>query len=239
MLPIRLYCGMDPREQAGLHVFLESVWKHTTQPISLTVLTPKIGDDLGIGTDGTNRFSTLRFAVPHLNGYSGWAIFMDGADQLLRADLAELWRQCDGKEAVKVVKHTYRTQHPKKYLGTTLEADNADYERKNWSSVILWNCGHWAHFRNRDKLLGGDGRYLHRFSWLLDEEIGEIPATWNHIPGEMEPNPKAKLVHFSLGVPIFNHYRHVEHSAEYRETLHEAASGIQSLGLDERATTST
>ena len=212
-----------------MHVFLESLWKHASQPVSLTVLTPKIGEFLKIGTDGTNAFSTLRFAIPHIQGYAGWAIWMDGADQLLRADLAELWRHCHGKEAVKVVKHDYQTKSPRKYIGTSLEADNQDYPRKNWSSVVLWNCGHWAHFRNRDKLLSGDGRYLHRFSWLLDEEIGEIPREWNHLAGEVEPNPKAKLVHYTLGIPGFEHYRHAEHAQEWQETLKSAARGIQYL----------
>src|SRR5688572_18049047 len=126
MQAIPLYCGMDAREQAGLHVFIESVWKHASLPVELKVLTPRIAEQLRIGTDGTNAFSTLRFAVPELQNYSGWAIFMDGADMLLRADLAELWHQCTGNVAVKVVKHDYRTQSPKKYIGTTLEADNQD-----------------------------------------------------------------------------------------------------------------
>ena len=230
MQSIPLYVGMDSREQAGLHVFIESVWRHTSLPVDLKVLTPKIAEQMRIGTDGTNAFSTLRFAVPDLQNYSGWAIFMDGADMLLRADLAELWHQCTGNVAVKVVKHDYTPKEKRKYIGTALEADNASYPRKNWSSVVLWNCGHWAHFREREKLLGGDGKYLHRFSWLKDEEIGEIPKEWNHLVGEVEPNPKAKLVHYTLGIPGFEHYRHEEHSIEWQMTLKDAARGIQYLG---------
>jgi hypothetical protein len=229
MQSIPLYVGMDSREQAGLHVFIESVWRHTSLPVEIKVLTPKIAEQMRIGTDGTNAFSTLRFAVPELQNYAGWAIFMDGADMLCRADLAELWHLCAGNVAVKVVKHDYRTQSPRKYLGTALEADNQDYPRKNWSSVMCINAGHWAHFREREKLLSGDGKYLHRFSWLKDEEIGEIPKEWNHLVGEGEPNPNAKLAHFTLGVPVFNHYRHAEHSDEYREALRAAAAGIQYL----------
>ena len=231
MQAIPLYVGMDSREQAGLHVFIESVWKHTSLPVDLKVLTPKIAEQLRIGTDGTNAFSTLRFAVPELQNYAGWAIFMDGADMLCRADLAELWHLCTGNVAVKVVKHQeYTPKEPKKYLGTTLEATNAAYPRKNWSSVVLWNCSHWAHFRSRDKLLSGDGKYLHRFSWLMDDEIGEIPAAWNHLIGEAEPNPKAKLAHFTNGIPGFEHYRHSEHAVEWQMTLKDAARGIQYLG---------
>jgi hypothetical protein len=221
---------MDPREQAGLHVFLESVWKHTTMPVNVTVLTPKLAEKLRIGTDGTNAFTTLRFGIPEVQNYSGWAIFCDGADMLLRADLADLWHQCDGNYAVKVVKHAYETKRPRKYVGTVLEAENASYPRKNWSSLILWNCGHWAHFRNRDKLLSGDGRYLHRFSWLEDREIGDIDPAWNHLVGEMPENPSAKLVHWTCGIPGFEYYRHAEHAREWQETLKQCAKGLQYLG---------
>jgi hypothetical protein len=230
MQAIPLYVGMDAREQAGLHVFIESVWKHTSLPVNLTVLTPSIAKRLNIGSDGTNAFSTLRFAVPEIHG-AGWAIFMDGADMLCRGDLAELWHLCTGNYAVKVVKHPdYSPKEPRKYLGTTLEADNASYPRKNWSSVVLWNCGHWAHFRNRDKLLSGDGKYLHRFGWLEDREIGEIPKEWNHLVSVNEPNPIAKLVHYTHGIPGFEHYRHSEHAVEWQMTLKDAARGIQYLG---------
>jgi hypothetical protein len=230
MQPIKLFVGHDAREAVGLHVFLESLWKHTSKPVDLTVLTPRLCENLGRDAGATNSFGTTRFAIPHLMGYSGWAIWCDGADQLLRADLAELWAMCDGTEAIKVVKHDYRTQHPRKYVGTMMEADNQDYPKKNQSSVMCINAGHWAHFRAREKLLSGDGKYLHRFSWLEDEEIGEIPKEWNHLVGEVEPNPKAKLVHYTLGIPGFEHYRHSEHAVEWQMTLKDAARGIQYLG---------
>jgi len=227
---IRLFVGQDAREACGLHVFLESLWKHTSLPVDLTVLTPKLGEQLNIQSDGTNAFSTLRFAIPHLMNYAGHAIFMDGADMMLRTDLAELWTSIELNTAVQVVKHDYQTKHPMKYLGTTLEAGNASYPRKNWSSVVIWNCGHGAHVRNREQLLHGDGRYLHRFSWLEDKEIGEIHKDWNHIPRELPANPNAKLVHFSLGLPGFEHYRHDEHSHEWQGHLKSAARGLQYFG---------
>lgn len=227
---IRLFVGQDPREAIGLHVFLESLWKHTSLPVDVTVLTPKVGEALGIKSDGTNNFSNVRFCIPHIQGYAGHAIWADGSDQLVRSDLAELWAMKDKSLAVQVVKHDYETKHPMKYLGTVLEAGNASYPRKNWSSLVLWNCGHWAHFKARDKLLSGDGKYLHRFSWLKDDEIGDIPKDWNHIPRELPANPNAKLVHYSLGLPGFEHYRHDEHSREWQETLKSAARGLQYFG---------
>lgn len=230
MQTIKLFLGMDEREAVGLHVFLESLWEHTSLPVSVIALTPKLAKRLEIQSDGTNAFTTLRFAIPELCGNAGWAIFADGIDMLVRYDLAELWNLCDGKEAVKVVKHNYHTKHPRKYVGTALEAENLDYERKNWSSLVLWNCSHWAHFRNREKLLSGDGKYLHRFSWLADEEIGEIPPVWNHLVSEYPYDKNAKIAHFTLGLPGFEHYRRADYATEWNGHLKAAARGLQYLG---------
>lgn len=227
METIRLFAGVDPREEVGIHVFLESLWKQTSLPIAFTALTPKIAEYLRIGSDGTNAFSTLRFSIPRLCNYSGSAIFADSVDMLLRSDLTELWKLQDPKYAVQCVKHKYRTKHPRKYIGTDLESDNQDYERKNWSSLVLWNCAHWSHFRNRDKLLSGDGKYLHRFTWLNDEEIGDLPASWNHLVGEQPFNQDVKLAHFTLGIPGFEHYKQVDYADEWIENLKAAAGGLQ------------
>src|SRR5215212_3157138 len=89
--------------------------------------------------DGSNQFIYSRFLLPHLTGYSGWALYIDG-DMLLRADIAALWNLRNESKAVMCVHHDYRTRMRRKYLG----AKNEDYPRKNWSSVVLWNCGHPA-----------------------------------------------------------------------------------------------
>jgi hypothetical protein len=92
---------------------------------------------------------------------------------------------------------------PVKYLG----AKNEDYPRKNWSSVILWNCGS---FPNRkltpDFVQQSAGSFLHRFSWIDDERIGELPKEWNWLPDEYGPNPDAKLLHYTLGTPCFHEF---------------------------------
>src|SRR5690606_36000298 len=90
--------------------------------------------------DGTNAFIYSRFLIPYLQNYKGWALFVDGADMIVKGDLAELWALRDKAKAVQVVKHDYRTKHPRKYVGTQMEADNRDYPCKNWSSVMVINC---------------------------------------------------------------------------------------------------
>ena len=110
----------------------------------------------------------------------------------------------DDLKAVQVVKHDYKTKFPKKYLG----AKNSDYERKNWSSVMLINCSHFQNKRlTPDVVMNQTGSYLHRFSWLKDELIGELPREWNWLATEYPDNLNAKIIHYTLGTPCFKDYK--------------------------------
>jgi lipopolysaccharide biosynthesis glycosyltransferase len=153
-------------------------------------------------TDGSNHFIYTRFLVPHLQEYTGWAIFIDG-DMIVRDDIVKLWELRNPYMDVQVVKHDYKTRMPVKYLG----ARNEDYPRKNWSSVILWNCNS---FPNRQLtpafVQQATGSELHRFSWLADERIGELPPEWNWLPDEYGINRDAKLLHYTLGTPCFQEF---------------------------------
>jgi len=200
---IRLFTGYDQREAEGWHNFIQSLLNTSSN----YRLMPPLSGNQG---DGTNAFTLARFAVPELCNWSGPAIFLDASDMILKADISELAAHFDKDYAVQVVKHDYRTRSPKKYIGTEMEAANQDYPRKNWSSVILWNCGHIAHFKAKNRIKRaikeGDGKYLHRFGWLEDRLIGELPMVWNWLPQEDGVNEHAKLVHYTLGIPGFKHY---------------------------------
>ena len=209
---IRIFCGFDQREAAGFYTFVQSVIDHTTVPVSITPL--NYSPDAQ--RDGTNAFTYTRFLVPELCNYAGFAIFADGADMLAMADLAQLWALRDRGKAVQVVKHDYKTRFPRKYLGTEMEAANLDYPRKNWSSLILWNCGHLAHFNAREQLRSEAGSYLHRFAWLKDEEIGELPRDWNWLADEHGVNTGAKILHFTAGIPAIPMHRSAAHSQEWQ-----------------------
>ena len=55
-------------------------------------------------------------------------------------------------------------------------------QKKNWSSVILFNCSHPKNKILTPQLIEtAKGSYLHRFSWLKDEEVGEISKEWNYL----------------------------------------------------------
>jgi lipopolysaccharide biosynthesis glycosyltransferase len=216
---IPLYCGFDQREAAAYHVFCQSVIQTATSPVAFYPLALKLLPEYTeTHTDGSNQFIYSRFLVPFLQDYRGWAIFADG-DMLCRADISELWAMRDQRYAVMVAKHNYTSKAQRKYIGTSLETHNAVYPRKNWSSVMLWNCGHPANRILTPKYVEEhSGRVLHRFEHLHDEQIGDLPREWNWLASEYEHNPDAKLVHYTLGVPGMEHYKDCDHSAEWHLT---------------------
>lgn len=209
---IRLFCGYDPREAHGYAVFSQSVIEHASEPVQFIPLAGK-------QRDGTNAFTYARFEIPERCGWAGWAIFVDACDMLALADIAELWALRDKSKALQVVKHDYKTRHPRKYLGTPMECANEDYPRKNWSSVMLINCEHWAHFQARERIRDGNGAFLHRFMWLEDDEIGSLPPEWNWLADEYGENRAAKLLHWTAGFPgLSDHYRNAPMAAGWHKT---------------------
>lgn len=200
---IRVFIGYDEREPVAFHACVSSIIRHTSQPVSITPLALSTLTDYDEQhTDGSNAFIYSRFLVPALCDFMGHAIYLDG-DMIVNGDIAELWALRDPSKGVQVVKHEYQTKQAVKYLG----AKNEDYPRKNWSSVILWNC---SYFPNRkltsEYVQEQTGAHLHRFQWLEDDRIGELPPGWNHLVGEYEPNPNARLLHYTLGTPCFDEY---------------------------------
>lgn len=225
---IQLVVGWDEREAVGGHVFLQSVIKNCSMPVEVTVLTPAILKEMGVGTDGTNAFSKARFLTPYLMGWNGYAIFADGADMLCRADLAELWKMRNPDKAVQVVKHDYTPRNKKKYVGTDMESDNESYPRKQWSSLVLWHCSYFGHRQlTPSGVEGQTGKFLHRFTWIPDARIGDIPKEWNWLPDEDNQSKEAKIVHFTNGLPGFKHYDGVSYSDEWKQTWCDMNKGLQ------------
>jgi len=209
---IPIFVGYDPREAIAFHTCVNSIIRHATQPVAIHPVALNLFKDYNeTHTDGSNHFIYTRFLVPHLMGWKGWAIFIDG-DMILRDDITKLWNLRETDKDVMVIKHDYKTRMPVKYLG----AKNEDYPRKNWSSVILWNC---SSFPNRkltpEFVQQSTGSFLHRFSWLNDERIGELPPEWNWLPDEYGVNPDAKLLHYTLGTPCFHEFADTPQSEEW------------------------
>ncbi len=217
MIPICI--GYDPRESAVYSVLEKSLMETSSSPLALIPLHAPMLNGFDGQQDGTNAFIYSRFLVPELMDFQGWAVYMD-SDMLFRDDIAKLWELRNDDYAVMVVKHQYHTTQSRKFINTPLEAENGNYPRKNWSSLVLWNCGHPQNrILNRKFVSEAGGRILHRFSWLQDKQIGHIHSDWNHLVGELPKNPMAKNVHYTLGAPGFEHYRDCAFSEEWHKHL--------------------
>lgn len=202
---IHLFCGYDSREAIGWHVFVASVLRRASQPVAIHRL-----DACGL-PHGSNAFTRSRFLAPWLMGFKGRAIFADASDMLCLGDIAELDALFDDGMAVQVVQQpAYKTRHPRKYIGTAMEADNRDYPLKNWASLMLMNCEHAAW---RDVTPG----FVERTPalWLLTlthiqlehpRAIGALPDRWNRLVDEGQPSEGAAILHWTAGIPAFPHY---------------------------------
>lgn len=216
-----IYIGFDEREAEVFHVCVQSIISLSKKPVSITPLTlGSLSHEYDMGMrDGSNAFVYTRFLCPYLSEFKGWSLFLDG-DMVLLEDINNLFEFIDNEKAVMVVKHNYRTKSKTKYMG----AKNEDYPRKNWSSVILWNNSH-----PKNKILvpelikSKNGKFLHRFEWLSNEDVGELPIEWNWLPDEFGKNDEAKLLHYTLGAPCFPDYADTPMASHYFENLMRSA----------------
>ena len=220
---INLVVGFDQREAVAYHVFCQTIIDRATMPVQFLPLAENtLNKYKEVHEDGSNKFIYSRFLTPYLMNYSGWAIFADG-DMVCQADIAELWALRDESKAVQVVQHDYKTKAVKKYLGNK----NENYPRKNWSSLILWNCSHPKNaILTPEFIQGQPGSYLHRFSWLEDELIGGLDAEWNWLAIEYPENPNAKLIHYTLGTPCFKDYANQSMSDVWKKSYARMSEGF-------------
>jgi lipopolysaccharide biosynthesis glycosyltransferase len=214
-----VYIGWDPRETEAFRVAKDSMFRHTTAPVNIYPLQQSwLRTQAFYWRDvdplSSTEFSFTRFLVPALQDYRGWALFCD-CDFMFRRDIEQLFDLCDDRYAVMCVKHDYRPKETTKMDGATQH----QYPRKNWSSLMLFNCSH----PETKRLTVGDvntesGMHLHQFKWLNDESIGELPVEWNYLEGwyTKEDCPDPAAVHFTRGGPWMENWQHVEYADEWK-----------------------
>ena len=221
---INIYVGFDQKEAVAYHVFCQSLIDNTSIPLQIHPMALRtLNKYKEQHQDRSNDFVYSRFLIPFLNNYQGWAIFVDG-DMICQSDIKELFDLRDETKALMVVKHEYKTKQNKKYLGNI----NENYPRKNWSSVILWNCSHKKHkILTPEFVANQTGKFLHRFSWLDDKDIGELPIDWNWLAIEYEDNTNAKIIHYTLGTPCFRNYKNTALSDIWYKYYNRLNSGME------------
>jgi len=214
---IRVFIGFDPREALAFSVLAYSIHARASRPVTIAPI--MLSQLQGVMTRErhplqSTDFSFSRFLTPYLSGYEGWSVFMD-CDMLVLDDIAKLFDLCDDRYAAMVVKHDHVPRESVKFLDQPQTA----YQKKNWSSVILFNNAK-CRALTPDYVNKASGLELHQFKWLNnDDAIGEIPPTWNHLVGYSAPRKNASLVHYTLGGPYFDEFRDCEYGDEWRSEL--------------------
>lgn len=228
--PFQVFIGYDLREHAAYAVAVASI-RSFDRIIPITGLVLSDLQRRGLYTRPTERrlgrlwdgisgahmsteFAISRFLVPHIvdseNGI-GWALFMD-CDVMVRANLEELRRLLDDDKAVMCVKHDHRPTFNVKMDGQV----QTSYPRKNWSSVMAFNCDHAANKELTVEVVNGlPGRDLHAMCWLDDAEIGELPPEWNFLVGHTEGVSDPKIVHWTDGGPWLDAFRNAPYADEW------------------------
>lgn len=225
----QIFVGWDSREDDAYQVCYGSLMRRSTKPIQVRPLIQTELRDQGLYTrkwhrdekgamvddiDGrpfSTEFSFSRFLVPALMDYRGWAMFVD-LDFLFLEDIQKLFSLVDDRYAVMCVHH----HHVPKEIIKMDGVPQSSYQRKNWSSMVLWNCEHPANrVLTAEEVNSRTGGWLHRFSWLSDELIGSVPEEWNWLEGHSPLSLKPKAIHYTRGGPWFENYRDVYYAQEW------------------------
>jgi lipopolysaccharide biosynthesis glycosyltransferase len=218
---MKVFVGYDTREDIAYQVCKHSILSKQpsadVRPLKQQELRDAGWYKRDVDKLASTEFTFTRFLIPELTDFKGWALFMD-CDMILTTDIKELFDQADDKYAIMCVQHDYT---PKE--GTKMDGQKQTiYPRKNWSSVMLFNCGHPANRKVTQSLVNDPeitGAYLHRFSWLNDFEIGELHHTWNYLVGVYDDIEKPNLIHYTEGGPWFENYRDCEFADLWKAEL--------------------
>jgi hypothetical protein len=232
-----IWIGFDPREADAFAVAFKSIARRLTHDIEIKGVVldhvrkdglyfrpteTRINDtgnkqlwDTVSGWWMSTEFAISRFLTPVL-AKGGMALFVD-CDVMARTDLVELFKlaEADKSKAVWCVQHEHMAD------GVKMDGQiQSPYFRKNWSSVMLFNCEHPAHEALTKTVLNtAPGRDLHRFTWLRDDQIGALPAEWNYLVGHTRGVTTPKLVHFTDGIPSMPGYERCEFADDWWREL--------------------
>src|SRR6185437_165707 len=212
--PLRIFVGWDQREPIAYEVAKFSLERRASIPVAVKPI--KLSELHAQGLYwreqdplASTEFTYSRFLTPNLAGYRGWALFCD-CDFIFLSDIAGLAAYAHGNKALYCVQHDYRPTEATKMDGATQTV----YPRKNWSSLMLFNCDHpsvrslTAEVVNRES-----GAYLHRMQWVADGDIGALPDAWNWLEGwnKKPASGTPNAVHFTRGGPWFEQWQNVDY----------------------------
>ena len=201
---INIYVGFDQKEAVAYHVFCQSLIDNTSIPLQIHPMALRtLNKYKEHHQDRSNDFVYSRFLIPFLNNYQGWAIFVDG-DMICQSDIKELFDLRDETKALMVVKHNYKTKARKKYLEILMKITQEKIGQVLFYGIVVIKN---IRYLTPEFVANQTGKFLHRFSWLDDKDIGELPLIGIGLAIEYEDNTNAKIIHYTLGTPCFKDYK--------------------------------
>lgn len=226
---MQLFVGFDSREQDAFMVAATSAMRRTSYPLDTQTADLSILQEGGMYTRETEtrdgklydvisqhpmatEFAISRFLTPHL-AKNRWALFVD-CDVMFTVDPYNILQETTGDKAVYVVKHQQELHSDTKMDGQL----QTYYDRKNWSSVMLFDMHHPANDRLTLEMVNTlPGRDLHAFCWLKDHEIGELDKRWNYLVGyPYQSASDPYIIHWTDGGPWFDNYQNVMWAERWR-----------------------
>lgn len=189
MRTLKVFIGYDKRQPVAYHVAAQSVMEKCSMPVSITPLNI---ETLPITRTGLTPFTYSRFLVPWLCRFEGRAVFMD-SDFFCRADISPL---------LEIGYHNDLCFVPHR--------GERRFER---ASLMVFDC---EKFKYMTPEFVQNAKNLHACEFARSP--GHLQREWNHLVGYDTPNPDAKLVHFTQGLPCYPQTANDEFAGEWMET---------------------
>jgi hypothetical protein len=212
---LNIFIGWDSTVPEVSDVCAYSLQKRATVPIRISYL--KLAELQGTGLYtrdvdplASTEFTYSRFFTPYLSRYNGLSLFCDN-DFLWLDDVSKLLDACEGDYPIYCIHQTHEPTEKTKMDGKV----QTSYPRKNWSSLMLFNC---SHPRNKQLDLhtvnNEPGSYLHQMRWLEDDEIGNLDSRWNWLEGSSQKPASGQpgAVHYTRGGPWLPEWRHCDYA---------------------------
>lgn len=207
---LRVFIGYDPRQPVAYNVLAHSVWSRASKPVSIVRLQLSC---LPIKRRGLTEFTYSRFLVPYLSEYEGHSVFLD-SDMLCLGDIHELYALA----CVNELKQS-TVESAEKPLSVHVVKNARRFE---WPSMMV--------FKNdacrvlTPAFIDSDSSNLYDLAWAAN--VGELHRDWNQIVGYDAPNPNAKLIHYTQGIPCWPETKDCEFSDQWRAELRKSIASV-------------
>ena len=213
---MKVFIGYDKKEHEAFEVCDFSIRTRSnlmTYPLVQSALRASGLYTRQVDEKASTEFSLTRFLTPHI-AKQGFAVFCD-CDFLFLTDINKILLDVDPEKAVSVVKHDYTPNEDIKMDG----CQQHSYPRKNWSSLIVFNCDHPKVKKLTPNVVNiATPAYLHQFKWLDDDDIGTLPVGWNYLVDVYPENyPTIHALHYTLGGPWFPQYQNCGFATEWKQ----------------------